>query len=105
MDATGQTDNQRIGGGRAPTKALAVLLVLVGVFAACYLVWWGLQPQVKQTVRVPDGSVVSLAAVTHGTVHRFDPAPPLFRLARGLKLPREIPEVATLTTAKQETRL
>src|SRR5688500_9245441 len=74
----------RLGGLRRSTwrwiaPAAFLLLAAVG-----YLVWWMCQPPAIQTVRLRDGARISLGAVTYGTTHRFDPAPPLLRAVRGL---------------------
>jgi hypothetical protein len=96
---------KRIGGAYAPTRPLFAMFAMAMFAGLVYLLWWSLQPPGLNTVRLRDGTRIALASVTYGTMHRFEPAPPLFRLARGLNLPWKVPDIATITTPGPEMRL
>jgi hypothetical protein len=105
MDAITPFDQRRLGAAHAPTKPLVALLALGLSFGLGYLLWLSFQPTVLQTTYFRDGARLSLAAVTAGPMHRYDPALPFFRATRSLKLFRDVPEVALVSSARDEARV
>ncbi len=104
MDAVEATEEKRLGGSRRSARSFGALMAVLLLAGVAYVMWWSVQPPVLLFTPLPDGSRFALASVTFGTVHQFDPAPPLFRLARWLKMPQKVPNVVTVTSGTPETR-
>jgi hypothetical protein len=105
MEAAIRVEEKRLGGGRVSARPLLLALAVVLFLGLVYLGWWSLQPPSLQGFQLRTGARITLSAVTVGTIHEYDPAPPLHRLLRFLKPPQRIPEIGLETTGQPEVRL